>query len=71
MMTSRCKTCGAEIVWVVVPSGKSMPLDARATTQWVIDPEGAQGGSPRAKPVQARASHFSTCPQADQHRRTT
>lgn len=69
MTTSECKTCHAKIIWVVTPSGKSMPLDARAETVWVLDPEGAQQGSPRAKPMQAYRSHFSTCVDAAQHRR--
>jgi hypothetical protein len=66
--TSCCKSCGAEIVWVVTPAGKSMPLDAKAQTVWVLEPEGATAGSPKAKPVQARGSHFATCPNADEHR---
>lgn len=69
MITSFCKTCGAAIVWIVTPTGKSMPLDAQAVTMWVCDPEGALTGSPAAKPVQVRKSHFSTCPQAAEHRR--
>jgi len=69
MTTSECKSCGARIVWVVLPSGKSMPLDAVAATMFVLEPEGAQDGSPRAKAIQVRASHFSSCPQAGQWRK--
>lgn len=69
MTSSRCKTCDAEIIWIVTPSGKSMPVDAKAETLWLLEPDGGQGGSARARPVQVRKSHFSTCPQADEHRR--
>ncbi len=69
MVTSLCKSCGADIVWIVTPAGKAMPLDAKATTMWLVDGEGAQQGSPRAKPVQVRQSHFATCPHAEEHRR--
>lgn len=71
MTTSQCKSCGAPIVWIVTPAGKNMPLDAKTETLWLLDAEGAQEGSPRAKPVQARRSHFSSCPNADQHRRAS
>lgn len=69
MMTSTCKGCGASIVWIVTEAGKNMPLDAKTTTMWLVDAEGAQQGSPRAKPVQVRAPHWSTCPNADDFRR--
>lgn len=69
MMQSRCRSCGAPIVWVVTPNGNSMPLDAKTVTLWQIEPEGAQEGSPRARPVQVRASHFASCPQADAWRK--
>jgi hypothetical protein len=69
MMTSRCKSCNAEIVWVTTPSGKTMPLNAMTKTLWAIEPDGAQCGSPRAKPVQVRESHFATCKDADAWRK--
>lgn len=28
--TSKCRSCGALIVWIKTPSGKSMPCDAQA-----------------------------------------
>jgi hypothetical protein len=69
MRTSTCRGCGASIIWVRTPSGKTMPLDDRSVTLWVVDPDGAQSGSPTARPIQARASHFAACPQADAFRR--
>ena len=29
---SRCKACGAPIVWIKTPGGKSMPCDAQPVT---------------------------------------
>jgi hypothetical protein len=67
---SRCNSCNAEIRWVVLPSGKSMPLDEKPFTAFVLDAEGAQTGSARARSIQVRQSHFSSCPNADEHRRS-
>ena len=69
-MISHCKSCSAEIVWATTPGGKSMPLDAKHETLWLIE-ACAVGAPPTCRPVQVRRSHFATCPQADQHRRTT
>ena len=56
---SQCKTCGAEIVWVTTTAGKRMPLDI--TYKTVVTNDG--------KVVLGRESHFSTCPDADIHRK--
>ena len=70
MRTSKCKSCGADIIWVkTIPGERTMPLDAKSYTLFVLEPEGAQGGSPRCKAVQVRASHFSTCADADAWRK--
>lgn len=68
MTISTCKSCGKDIIWIVTPNGKSMPLDAAAYTLWFIEPDGAQTGSPKARPILVRASHFATCKDADQWR---
>ena len=68
MTTSRCRTCNAEIIFARMPSGRVMPLDAKLLKLFVLEPDGTQGGSPRAKSVDARQSHFASCPNADQHR---
>lgn len=31
---SRCKACGAAIIWTPLPSGKKMPCDSEAKTYW-------------------------------------
>lgn len=76
MKTSTCRTCGAEIVWARMPSGKMCPFDAEETPAggWdLIDDRGevlaqrltrvAGSGEP------GYLSHFATCPQATEHRR--
>ena len=54
-----CTTCGAKIVFVRTEAGKPMPCDASMRT--VITPAG--------KTVRGWESHFSTCRDAEQHRK--
>lgn len=83
-MQAKCRSCGAAILWVLTTAGKRMPLDATPTPDGTvsIDPGGratvrtkddladvdraAALGGPRPRLYRA---HFSTCPQAAQHRR--
>ena len=60
-----CSTCGAAILWVRTEGGKAMPLDAEPQKRVVL---GARTGL--AHVLDTYVSHFSTCPQAAQHRRT-
>lgn len=61
-----CRSCGAPILWIVMVSGKRMPLDAKPEKRIVMDGD---------EPVQRGAvedcytSHFATCPDAAKHRR--
>ena len=68
---STCKGCGAEVLWVKTPAGKSMPLDAAPVTLWVVENDGGKlvSADVRARGVIARRSHFETCPKADEFRR--
>ncbi len=59
---SECKSCGAEIVWVKVDD-KNIPLDTRELKVWVR-------GAKVWKLVTGFETHFSTCPNSDQHRGT-
>ena len=78
---SRCKSCGAEIVWVKTDKGKWIPCD-----EWLIaykeDPEGDEllvidnGETVRCRTEfdgepsgLARTAHFATCPDAEKFRR--
>jgi hypothetical protein len=71
---SRCRSCGAEIVWATTEAGKAMPLDAAPTVEGNVAVTGAE------KPVatvlaglfleEARSAgrelfmpHHATCPQ--------
>lgn len=62
-----CKSCGADIFFVRMrKTGRSMPLDAKPQKLvWLIGGDGNQEG----EMVEVYASHFSTCPNAAQHRR--
>ena len=66
---SKCKSCGAEVIWIVTPKGKAMPLDAKGENLWLIDGGGAGEANTTARPVQVRKSHFATCPDGDAWRK--
>jgi predicted RNA-binding Zn-ribbon protein involved in translation (DUF1610 family) len=55
---TRCKSCRAQIIWFRTLAGKNMPVDADT-----VEPEDDDLDLSR------HVSHFSTCPQAGQHRR--
>lgn len=81
---SKCRSCGAEVLWVEWPSGKRMPVDAVADNRPV-----GRGGelvlthrreadkllvekfnpTRHDKKRNRYTSHFATCPNADEHRR--
>ena len=79
---SKCRSCGAEIVWIKMASGKKMPCDASPVTYWakmggtekIVTPNGEvvscelQGDHADATGI-GYISHFSTCPNAAKHRR--
>lgn len=56
---SKCKSCGAAIVWGKAAAGKAIPLDPAVLS--VVTEAG--------EVVRGRISHFATCPDAAQHRR--
>lgn len=72
---SKCRSCGAPIIWAMTGRGKTMPVDARP------DPKGnvavvIDGGTIRAivgatpgSTGRRHLSHFVTCPDAAKHRR--
>lgn len=78
----RCKSCGAEIIWIKMKSGKSMPCNAEPVTYWedakgdetVITPNGETircrlQGDPQEATGMGYISHFATCPAANTFRR--
>lgn len=69
MSADRCRSCGAAVVFVRTPAGKWQPLDAEPLRgAFVVDYPADLDGRGQARAVTAYRSHFSTCPQADQHR---
>lgn len=80
---SKCKSCGANIDWVLTESNKKIPVNKKEYNV-VEDPEGdmkgvtqdgkvircslAMEGTPGA--IKVRVSHFATCPDAEKFRRS-
>ena len=80
---AKCKSCGAEIIWIKTTSGKSMPCDAKEVVYWenkhgkatVVRPSGEVvradlDGEEGKESRIGYISHFATCPNANVHRRT-
>jgi hypothetical protein len=78
-MPKKCSSCSAEIFWAQLPSGRSMPVDAEPTPDGNVvllhTPEGSikarvlKKGERPTPGAPLRSSHFSTCPNAKQHRK--
>ena len=78
---SRCRSCNAEIIWIKMASGKNMPVDPYLRT--VIKGEGSEtlvtedghiihgrfASYEEGANASGYISHFSTCPNANQHRK--
>ncbi len=75
-----CKSCGAEIKWILTFSGKAMPVDpepihfyAGEGKEVFVTDSGAVVHGTRAEgqehTMTGYTSHFATCPYADQHRK--
>jgi hypothetical protein len=76
MEISNCRTCGAEIVWAEMPSGKMNCFDVKTSPSgmWALDDRSSPPKA--AKIVRAEGSsepgftsHFAGCPQASAWRR--
>ena len=79
-----CESCHAAIIWTITPAGKPMPVDEYPTEKGnvlVLKPtaldeplavvlSGAALEAARRKTPYLRASHFYTCPNAAEHRRS-
>ena len=79
---ARCKSCGAEIVWVKTRAGKDMPCDPGLIPFWakfkatskVVTLDGdvvscLLDGDPDEISGVGRIPHWATCPNAAQHKR--
>lgn len=61
----RCRSCKAPIVWMRTRRGKNVPVDADTVDEAEHDEEG--------RPMfvyGTHVAHFTTCPNAAQHRRS-
>ena len=79
---SKCRSCGAEIIWIKMATGKSMPCDANpikykecapgtngCQTLVTVDGRVASGLFDPDSNRFGYITHFATCPNASQHRR--
>lgn len=81
MGISKCRACGANLIYIRTAAGKHMPCDPPLVPYWPR--EGAPGKivtmdgrvvscdleGPRDKVRFGRVSHFATCPEAGRFRR--
>jgi len=69
--TGECRSCHAPILWSMTPKGKRIPLDPEPVDRGNIDI--GEDGIARVALVETgkmrHVSHFTTCPDAPQHRR--
>jgi len=63
--SSRCRSCGAPILWVTMESGKSMPVNPERL-RVVLTNRDYTGGTV----ITGHLPHWATCPHADKHRKT-
>lgn len=79
---AKCKGCGAEIIWIKTPAGKSMPCNAEPMTYWenpgaagkIVTPNGEVircefTGDPDKATGIGYIPHWYTCPQAGKFKR--
>lgn len=68
-----CKGCGAEILWLRTKDKKVMPCNPKALRVLIPTGETVLSNSellPVYQVMSGYASHFATCPKADELRRT-
>lgn len=71
---STCSSCGAQILWIRTLSGRPMPVDATPVQVMVHLGQGERDERGDMVPLYSSKrgyiSHFATCPNASQHRKT-
>lgn len=74
-----CRSCDAPVIWATTGQGKAMPVDAEPTEEGNVElTPGSLGRGPAATVLTGpalfsgplRTSHFATCEQADEWRRS-
>lgn len=77
---SKCKSCGADIIWIVTPNGKKMPCNNQRIhykqnfhkgSMVLVLPNGKidRGDLDIESDKFGYISHFATCPSANLHRK--
>lgn len=79
-MSSTCRSCGAPVIWAHTETGSRMPVDPErvqgGNVMLIADvtDDGRMTPNQIAKVVKpgdgVYVSHFATCPDASQHRRS-
>lgn len=68
-MSNHCRSCDAEVIWVFsAAKGLRMPLDKARKVIFTISRNDA--GQEIGTGISGHESHFATCPQADEHRKS-
>lgn len=74
--TPKCRSCEKEVIWALTANGRKCPYDVATTSDRPGGPGTPvvpvysiiEGKAVRCKPgEEGHASHFSTCPNAQQH----
>lgn len=60
----KCKSCGQEIEWITTTVGKKTPINKEKKLVWIYYTDVESWGC-----VWGQESHFTSCPNADKHRR--
>jgi hypothetical protein len=69
---STCRSCGAEVVWAATVKGRRIPLDAQPVADGNMTLVDGIAHLLLQEPLEQQVryrTHFSTCPNAESHRR--
>lgn len=70
-MSTRCSSCGAPVTWCRTEKGKAMPVDPTPTERGnlIVAGTACRVATLFDPPGERFTSHFSSCPNAAQHRK--
>jgi hypothetical protein len=71
---ANCTSCGAEILWIEMESGKPMPVNPEPLFEskagMIYQPTALRRtGGKTLRNALVYQNHWATCPQADEHRK--
>lgn len=67
VMSSKCSSCGAEILWAITERGRRMPL-SKATERRAFIVDRLTDGSEIARSRVVYDAHWTDCPNSEAHR---